>query len=67
MIIGEVTIVEELQNEELETTIPQEEEVPPTPAYVPRPQWQVFAARIGLVVFIILLILYYCTMFFGGK
>ena len=34
--------------------------------YMPRPKWQVTAARIGLVVFIILLALYYGIMFMGG-
>lgn len=37
-----------------------------TPRYVPRPMWQVWAARIGLVLFILLLIAYYLTMFRGG-
>lgn len=33
--------------------------------YTPRPAWQVWMARIGLVVFIIFLIFYYLN-FFGG-
>ncbi len=36
------------------------------PHYVPRPKWQVWAARIGLVLFIILLILYYLNIARGG-
>ena len=32
-------------------------------AYVPRPRWQVWAARIALVLFIIGLIMYYCNIF----
>ena len=36
------------------------------PHYVPRPLWQVWAARIGLVVFILGLILYYLNVFRGG-
>ena len=36
------------------------------PRYIPRPMWQVWAARIGLVVFILGLILYYLNMFRGG-
>ena len=32
-------------------------------AYVPRPRWQVWAARIALVVFIIGLFMYYCNIF----
>ena len=31
--------------------------------YAPRPKWQVWGARIALVVFIIGLILYYCNLF----
>ena len=32
-------------------------------AYVPRPRWQVWAARIALAVFIIGLFMYYCNIF----
>ena len=32
-------------------------------AYVPRPLWQVWGARIALVVFILGLIMYYCNIF----
>lgn len=31
--------------------------------YAPRPKWQVWGARIVLVVFILGLILYYCNIF----
>ena len=34
--------------------------------YVPRPRWQVWAARIGLVLFILTLIAYYLNVFRGG-
>ncbi len=34
--------------------------------YTPRPAWQVWAARIGLAVFILFLIIYYCNIFGGG-
>ena len=34
--------------------------------YVPRPAWQVWAARIGLVLFILVLIAYYINLFRGG-
>lgn len=54
--------MEEMQNQQ--SPQPQEEQVPP--AYVPRPKWQVTAARVGLAVFVIILILYYGIMFFGG-
>ena len=34
--------------------------------YTPRPKWQVWAARIGLAVFIGFLIMYYFNIFRGG-
>ena len=34
--------------------------------YVPRPAWQVWAARIGLVVFLIFLAMYYINILQGG-
>ena len=34
--------------------------------YKPRPKWQVWAARIGLVIMIICVILYYLHIFRGG-
>ena len=43
-----------------------EEQVPQEP-YVPRPWWQVWGARIALVVFILGLILYYCNIFGAVK
>ena len=35
--------------------------------YVPRPKWQVWAARIALVVFLIGLVLYYCNIYGAVK
>ena len=35
--------------------------------YVPRPRWQVWGARIALVVFILGLIMYYCNIFGAVK
>ena len=35
-------------------------------SYKPRPAWQVWAARIGLVIMIICVILYYLHIFRGG-
>ena len=32
-------------------------------AYAPRPKWQVWGARIALVVFILGLIMYYCNIY----
>ena len=54
----EVRKMDEQQNTEL----PQEEES----GYVPRPQWQVWVARIGLVLFLIVVALYYVNLFRGG-
>ncbi|MBQ4600227.1 MAG: hypothetical protein IJB17_01180 [Oscillospiraceae bacterium] len=34
--------------------------------YTPRPAWQVWLARIGLVAFILFLLFYYVTLFGGG-
>ena len=39
-----------------EQNIPEEE-------YTPRPAWQVWGARIALVVFILGLIMYYCNIY----
>ena len=41
----------------------QEEE---KPVYVPRPMWQVLMARVCLVLFVALVILYYINMMRGG-
>ena len=51
-----------MENEELKDTIAEEEQ----PVYTPRPKWQVWAARIGLVLFIAMLIMYYIHMLRGG-
>ena len=48
--------------EELEQT-PQPEQ----PGYIPRPRWQVWLARLGLVLFMITLIGYYLFFFQGGQ
>ncbi len=50
--------MDEQRNENLE----QEQES----RYVPRPAWQVWAARIGLAVFLIFLALYYINILRGG-
>ena len=36
------------------------------PGYVPRPAWQVWGARIGLVIFVLFLVIYYINIFRGG-
>ena len=44
-----------------------QEELPEEPKkeYVPRPLWQVWGARVALVVFIVFLILYYINLMRG--
>lgn len=49
----------ELENQNIEE---QQEK----PAYIPRPKWQVWGARVLLVLFIILIILYYINISRGG-
>lgn len=49
-----------MENEHLDE-VQQEENT-----YTPRPAWQVWCARIGLVLFIIVLILYYLQIIRGG-
>jgi len=39
-----------------------EEELQEQP-YVPRPKWQIWGARVVLVIFILGLIMYYCNIF----
>ncbi len=34
--------------------------------YTPRPAWQVWAARIGLVLFVAVIVMYYIHMMRGG-
>ena len=45
---------------------PEEEQVPQEP-YRPRPWWQVWGARILLVIFILLVIMYYVNIARGGE
>lgn len=56
MIYGEVDFMENEQD------ISPEEK----PGYVPRPWWQVWGARLLLVLFILVLIVYYASYFRGG-
>ena len=44
----------------------QEQQLPPEEAYVPRPAWQVWGARIGLVIFILFVILQLLQIAGGG-
>lgn len=43
-----------------------EQERNPEEHYVPRPAWQVWGARVGLVLFIALVAMGYIIMFRGG-
>ena len=54
-----------MENEEKQVTeaAPVQEE---KPKYKPRPEWQVWGARIGLVVMIIAIVLYYIHIATGG-
>ena len=47
-------------DEHTESSLPEEE------GYTPRPAWQVWAARVGLVIMIISVILYYIHIATGG-
>ena len=51
-----------MENEELQEL----QEQPLEPGYTPRPAWQVWAARIGLVIMIICVALYYWHIASGG-
>ena len=58
--------------DEMEKQEPEQQEAPqPAPeqekdVYVPRPAWQVWGARVALVIFIIFLIMYYINVARGG-
>lgn len=52
-----------MENENLQENPEMEEQ---QPAYVPRPAWQVWGARIALVLFIILIIMYYLNIARGN-
>ena len=62
--------MEEMENK----NSPQQEEIlqdeqlleEETPKYVPRPAWQVWAARVALVLFIFVILMYYLKIARGG-
>ena len=60
MIIAEVTTMEEIREQES-----QQEERPD--AYVPRPAWHLWAARIGLVLVILFVAYQILSIATGGK
>ena len=53
------------QSEEGKTEETPAAEETPKEGYVPRPAWQVWGARVALVLFITLLILYYLNLLKG--
>ena len=62
----EVTVMDEQLNNSPEEIPEEETQAEETPAYVPRPMWQVWMARVALVLFIALIIMYYINMMRGG-
>ena len=52
--------VNSMEEMELEQEVQEE-------GYVPRPRWQVWGARVALVIFILGLIMYYCNIFGAVK
>jgi len=58
-----VIFVDEMENKDL-----QQEEIvtEEPPKYVPRPAWQVWTARIALVLFILLILMYYWNISRGN-
>ena len=54
---------EEMPEETTEETAQQ----PENEEYKPRPTWQIWAARIGLVLFIAYVIMYYINIMRGGR
>ena len=58
-LLLEVKIMDE-QREDIQQETPEES------GYTPRPMWQVWLARIGLVLFILLGIMYYINIARGG-
>ena len=54
---------EEMPEETTEETTQQ----PEKEEYKPRPTWQIWAARIGLVLFIAYVIMYYINIMRGGR
>ena len=53
---------QELEQQEAQQPAPEQEK----DVYVPRPAWQVWGARVLLVIFIIFLIMYYINIARGG-
>lgn len=56
-----------MDNHEQNVTPEEQDVLPQKEGYKPRPAWQVWAARIGLVLFIVVLVIYYMVYFRGGR
>ena len=54
-----------MENERIDT--PETQETPQPPVYVPRPAWQVWAARIGVIIVFIAFLLYCLQIATGGR
>ena len=52
---------EQMSDAQMERALEEE-----TPRYVPRPAWQVWGARIALVLFILMILMYYLKIARGG-
>lgn len=59
--------VNTMENHEEKATSEEQVVLPEKQGYKPRPAWQVWAARIGLVLFIVMLVIYYMVYFRGGR
>ena len=59
--------VEEVPAEQAPEEVPAAETPEEAPAYIPRPAWQVWLARVCLVLFIALILMYYINIMRGGK
>ena len=60
-IKSEVSEMEEERMDSMSEEVTEEQE-----RYIPRPQWQVWGARVALVLFIVLVIMYYINIARGG-
>ena len=59
--------MDEQKNTPEEAILPEEEVIAQEKTgYQPRPMWQVWAARLGLVIFILFIILFYIQIARGG-
>ena len=55
-----------MENEELQQEQPQQEQQEQPQGYSPRPRWQVWLARLALVIFLGFLFMYYMNILRSG-